>query len=185
MEYYFAEKSHRSVNWVMQFLYGKRHKVEWDIWFDDMFRAEPETVQQEEQINKLPGITDGILRHRNEFQFGWRNSKNKDEIDIFCYFWINGKRPSLPEVEKKYKIATVKTSRVYRFRIEVTKDSVVYTWINNDYQVSTWVPYKFKNRFSWLLQPWIGGKETYDDIIVINSHIVKSNNKIFTIFEKN
>ena len=186
MEYFFPEGAHRSFNWVTQFLYGKKHKVEWEISFDDFFKPYSDTVQLKEQINKLPGITDGLWRHRNEFRFGWRqNSKNKDEIDIFCYFYINGKRPSLPEIEEKYKMATIKVGKKYKFRIEAGSDNVFYTWMHDDHQVTTIVPYRFKNKFSWLLQPYIGGEGTYDELIIINSSIVKSNNKIFTIFEKN
>ena len=104
MEYFFPERTHRSFNWVTQFLYGEKHKVEWEVSFDDFFTPIPDTVQLKEQINKLPGITDGIWRHRNEFRFGWRNGKSKDEIDIFCYFYIKGKRPSLPDLKESGEI---------------------------------------------------------------------------------
>ncbi len=88
-------------------------------------------------------------------------------------------------MEEKYKITTIKVGKTYKFRIEVGLDNVFYTWMHGNHQVTTIVPYRFKNKFSWLLQPYIGGKETYDELVIINSSIVKSNNKIFTIFDKN
>ena len=44
------------------------------------------------QINKLYGFTDSIFStvHSNSFRFGWQT--NKDHINIFAYYYINGQR---------------------------------------------------------------------------------------------
>ena len=186
MDYFFPPNKHRSASWDISFIYSKKKSITWSTYLDDMIlRQVPINIAAQEQINKLGGITDGLIRHWNEFRFGWRETPDQ-MIDIFCYFYINGKRPSLPELEDKYKLVTIDPNKPKDFELTImaTQDTVrfQYTNIDKGYNIETILPYSFGNNFSWILQPYIGGRETYPEVLALSSEVKNNKGKIFTIF---
>jgi hypothetical protein len=43
-------------------------------------------------INKLFGFSDGFNHHKNSIRVGWRNNRVQQQIDLFHYQYIDGKR---------------------------------------------------------------------------------------------
>jgi hypothetical protein len=186
MIYNFDKNSHTPKRGTRLFCisFGRERKMEWQV--NMMTNGESiygESIAHNEQINKLGGFTDGILRFKNEFQFGWRDRKD-GKIDLFCYHWIDGIRPSLPDMETKYKIGLLDKQTFYTLGLEMNRNEVIFTLKHNSEILNIIsIPYKTKSLFSWIFQPYIGGSETYSKPVTIFSKLTKSKNKVFTLLK--
>lgn len=156
--------------------------IEWEIRFDRRNNLKYKNEAQRKQLNLLGGFTDGIFRHRNEFRFAWREDE-LGQVEIMCYFKIKGKTLPVPELVYKYRIAVIGKGSRHNFRIYGLKDKIVFQHILDDHAISTYIDYKWKSRFSWVLDPVLGNEETYDQTVTLYSKIIKASQKILTIFD--
>jgi len=133
------------------------------------------SIQQKEQINKLVGFSDGLFVHRNSFRVGWRANTIGD-IELFAYFYKNGKRPSLPEIEYTYYLGSVSIGEPFDVSINKVSgsygesDYVKYIVRTSKTKSKVLIEHKSKKSYGWFLKPYIGGKATYpnDMSITIN-----------------
>lgn len=115
-----------------------------------------------EQINKLVGIIDGFFVHDNSFRLGWR-CNDLGKVDLFAYYYINGNRPSLGEIESDCYLGTVEFGEEFFFSILFLKNEVVLIATIGGTPNSKIIPYKPKSKIRWRLKPYNGGRETYDN----------------------
>lgn len=112
----------------------------------------------EGHINKLFGFSDNKLFefdqvHNNSFRFGWK-SKDDKAIEIYAYYYVNGKRYG------KF-IDNLLFGNSYILTIEKQSDAVVfkvYDTQNNNYVLKYYVDYKSERRFGYQLGIFYGGK---------------------------
>lgn len=117
-----------------------------------------------EQINKLVGFTDGLFRHNNEFRLGWR-CNDMGKADLFCYFYKDSVRPSLGEIESDYHLGTVELGESFLFTLEKFKNKVVFKLKckKSHHKAEIHIDHKRRHNYGWLLRPYNGGRETYDN----------------------
>ena len=115
-----------------------------------------------EQINKLVGIVDGFFVHDNSFRLGWR-CNDLGKVDLFAYYYINGNRPSLGNIESDCYLGTVEFGEEFFFSILMLKNKVSFmTTIRNEVKTKS-ISYKPKSKIRCGLKPYNGGRETYDN----------------------
>lgn len=130
------------------------------------YNVEPHTAAYE-QINKLPGFSYGFKRHQNEFQFGWRSRNGK--VELFAYHWIDGEKPGVAELETSYKVCDIDFDKEYILEIWHNVNNMYFVVSENDYRTIGLkkVRYTGKSGCGWLLNPYVGGKETYNQDMTI------------------
>lgn len=125
----------------------------------------PQHSRAAEQINKLPGLTYGFYpRHQNEFQFGWRSVPGEGVAELFAYFWINGKKLGTNEIVENYKLCDIDFNQNYYLDIFYLRGKIFYyvSDIESNILSSKEVEYNGDVKGGWILKPYNGGTETYD-----------------------
>lgn len=92
-----------------------------------------------DHINKLFGISFG-MHHTNSFRFG--QVANMNGIDIYLYYYVNGKRYTK-------KIQNVQYNKTNYFQIEINKNKII---VNNVYVID--IP---TTQQGYMLYPYYGG----------------------------
>lgn len=106
-------------------------------------------------INKLCGFSYG-LHHNDSIRLGWRPSAEKSKIDLFTYYYNNGKR------DFKF-LCTIHTDRIHNATIELLNDSFLVSVrdsLGKNVGVGS-VPFEFpKLKLGYFLFPYFGGNKT-------------------------
>jgi hypothetical protein len=140
-----------------------KKEFQWDIEMSSANRYPFEAGKaRSEQINKLFGFSNGLIRHKDEFRVGWRCNKDGN-IDLYCYYYINGVRPSLPEIEVSNYLDTVSFEKEFSIKIKKMKSGIRFIVMNHEYnqESSLKIPFNKRSKIGWMLRPYNGGRKTY------------------------
>ncbi|MEP1114877.1 hypothetical protein [Ekhidna sp.] len=86
--------------------------------FNETAIYETQTLENQEDINKLMGFSDcNSHHHKNSARFGWRWLNN--QLEIHAYAYANGERIT------EY-IGSVKLNEPYDYQIQLTNDAYVF-----------------------------------------------------------
>jgi hypothetical protein len=105
-------------------------------------------ILESEYTNKIYGLIDGILPHKNSIRLGFR--KEKGELLVCAIVYNNGVRTitTLKEINSEYiYVATINKTK-YEYIIYLDFEKYVFKRVSNF------------NLFSFRLFPYWGGKET-------------------------
>ena len=130
------------------------YNLNFDFLFEENCYFQP--IEEDDfDINKLYGFSYG-LHHKDSIRLGWRPSKNEGKIEVFIYYYNNGKR------DWKY-LSDVGTDRVYNCSIELFNDSFIVK-INDSLgnnMSSELIDFQFpKIKWGYYLFPYFGGNKT-------------------------
>jgi hypothetical protein len=136
-----SHKSSYSLN------YTNKKSLSFFVQFDDSCVYKTIDPSNQEDVNKLIGISDGFSHVKNSARFGWRYLNGK--LEILGYTHFDGKF----EFEK---ICDIEIGREYQLTIEIGDD---YKFSVEDKIISMRrFPKKFG--FNYYLWPYFGGNET-------------------------
>lgn len=108
--------------------------------------------QNQKDLNKLFGFSNGF-HHKNSARFGWYYSPYKNQISLWAYCYLGGKRVSQfichLDLETEYNLYIYNTAKGYLFSV-AKEDSIVEICL-----VEHQIPLHF---LSYKLWPYFGGK---------------------------
>jgi len=110
--------------------------------------------QDQSDINKLYGFSNGTNHLENSARFGWRWYNN--ELQILAYTHIDSK------IQWKY-ITTIDYNKIYSYKLSITNNNYVFTCNNTTVEL----PASGKGVIRYYLFPYFGGNKTAPHKITI------------------
>jgi hypothetical protein len=127
-----------------------------NLFFNFSFLSNPsyitENKQNQDDINKIFGISDSFHHHCNSIRIGWNYNIKLDKNILYIYYYINGERKFI-KLDNIY----LEENREYNGFIEIYKN-YYFIKIEDKY-------YKIERKSKWIgpryfLYPYFGGQET-------------------------
>lgn len=102
-------------------VFNFKNSVKYKVMFDESVLYD--TKGDGGDINKLCGFTDvNSTVHRDSIRFGWRANNNRQQVDIFAYWYVDGIRNSLfldsLELHEIHELKLSIEKDTYRFQVD-------------------------------------------------------------------
>lgn len=128
------------------FKFSFKNMFEWTVIFDESCKYYFDNDDKYD-INKLCGLRMHMFtNHKNSFRFGWLYNQETNLIDIYCYYYVNGKRDF-------YKINSVQIGKETTLKINFLKNKVEFITNNRLFLVS----YEGRNIIKYFSTFYFGG----------------------------
>ncbi len=109
-------------------------------------------IEEKSCVNKLFGFCFGFGVHKNSARFGWTYNKETNKIDIWCYFYNDGKL-----TKKSVFESDINKSHTYEFMINKYDKNKYKVFFIIDSQVKQNITFESKIPLITTLGPYFGG----------------------------
>lgn len=129
-------------------------EISYNVRFTDSCRYDLGDENQLD-INKLFGIGYFPSHRHNSMRFGWTYSRERDVIQLWAYWYANGKRTytHLQNVNIGQLVGLKITTTMINIKHRVTTGHGLF--INGEQKI--WVPGIRQTKWAYLLRPYFGG----------------------------
>lgn len=162
-----------------------QHVLDVAIKFDDSIRYD--LGKDQNDVNKLLGVSYGLNHHYQSDRVGFRYSKDQDKVELVLYSYILGKRVptrsiGFYEINKEYYITLYVSVSDNKRKVLVTVNDNEVTWIpeENLTEFATEFCHEPK-KLSWITLPYFGGNRRAPHKITID--ILKCRYSAFNDYE--